>query len=146
MLPNISGPMQSRRLRISTVVSSILLYAAAVWAPSLKVEANRRKIAAPYRLSALRTSCSYRTTSDETACVIAGMIPIDTLANEGRRLYDPSYAIGESYIYRRQLARSKSILEWKKDRMIHLKDAGTTGLFQMSLNGSSEGTVRLVTT
>ena len=114
MLPNIGGPRQSRRLLISRVVSSILLYAAPVWASSLKVEANRRKIAAPYRLSALRTSCAYRTTSDEAACVIAGMIPIDILANEGRRLYDPSYAIGESYTNRRQLARSDSILEWQK--------------------------------
>ncbi|CAD7089303.1 unnamed protein product [Hermetia illucens] len=114
MLPNIGGPRQSRRLLISRVVSSILLYAAPVWASSLKVEADRRKIAAPYRLSALRTSCAYRTTSDEAACVKAGMIPIGILVNEGRRLYDPLYEIGESYANRRQLARSDSILEWQK--------------------------------
>ena len=36
------------------------------------------------------------------------------MADEGRRLYDNMYAIGESIVLRRQLARRESIAKWQK--------------------------------
>lgn len=42
------------------------------------------------------------------------MVPI--LANEDRRLYEPTYAVGESYIYRRQLNwTNKGVVEKMDD-------------------------------
>lgn len=38
----------------------------------------------------------------------------DNLANECRRLYDATSAIGETYTCCRQLARTEAILEWQK--------------------------------
>lgn len=90
------------------------------------IKANRRRIAVPYRLSALRKSCSYCSKSDEATCVIAGMVSIDILENKGRRL-----AIGESRTYRWQLVVAKN---W----MIQLKDGRFIGLFQMSQNVSKD--------
>lgn len=78
MLPNVRGPRQ--RLFISGVARSILRYAASVSASTLKLEAIRRKVAPTYGSSALRTSCTYRTTPGEGVCVIPGIGPIGTLA------------------------------------------------------------------
>ncbi|CAD7086205.1 unnamed protein product [Hermetia illucens] len=114
ILPNIGRPRQSRLRLISKVVSSVLLYAAPVWAPVLENKSNCGKLGMAYRLSALRVCSAYRTTSGEAAYVLAGTIPIDILADEGRRLYDKMYAIGESIVLRRQLARRESIANWQK--------------------------------
>ncbi|CAD7080110.1 unnamed protein product [Hermetia illucens] len=108
------GPRQSRRLLLSRVVSSVLLYAAPVWATALNNKVNCRKLGMAYRLSALRVCSAYRTTSGEAACVLAGMLPIDILAKESRRLYDKTYAAGESSAFRRQLARWESIEWWQQ--------------------------------
>ncbi|CAD7091251.1 unnamed protein product [Hermetia illucens] len=67
-----------------------------------------------YRLSALRVCSAYRATSGEAAYVLAGMLPIDILAKESRRLYDKTYAAGESSAFRRQLARWESIERWQQ--------------------------------
>ena len=114
ILPNIGGPRQSRRLLLSRVVSSVLLYAAPVWATALNNKVNCRKLGMAYRLSALRVCSAYRTTSGEAAYVLAGMLPIDILAKESRRLYDKTYAAGESSAFRRQLARWESIERWQQ--------------------------------
>ena len=114
MLPNIGGPRPSRRLLISRVVSSILLYAAPVWADALENTINKKKIGAAYRISVLRTCCAYRTISNEAACVIAGMIPIEILAKEIQRLYDRTYLTGESPARRRQFARAETVAEWQE--------------------------------
>lgn len=73
------------RLLISRVVSSML-----------NNTINKRKIGSTSRISAPRTCCAYRTTSDQTACVIAGMIPVDILTKEGQPLYDQAYLTGET--------------------------------------------------
>ena len=86
ILPNIGGPGYARRILLSRVVSSVLLYAAPVWAAALATTETRRKLSSTYRLCAIRTISGFRTISDEAACVIAGMIPIDILANEMVRI------------------------------------------------------------
>ena len=59
ILPNIGGPRQSRRRLISRVVSSVLLYAAPVWATVLENKSNCGKLGMAYRLSALRVCSAY---------------------------------------------------------------------------------------
>lgn len=88
ILPNIGGPKQERRLLLTRVVSSVLLYAAPVWAGVLKAQEARRRLTRPYRIAALRAISGFRTISDEAAFVLAGMIPIDILADEMSRIYD----------------------------------------------------------
>lgn len=89
------------------VILKVSLYAAPLWTSVLEHEANRRKIARPYYYYYYYY---YSTTSDNAAC---GKVSIDILANDGRRIYiyDPTYAIGDSYTYYRELARAEAILE-----------------------------------
>ena len=76
MMPNVGGPKHFKRLVISRVITSILLYGSPVWSRALDVISNKNKISAVYRMSALRVISAYRTVSDDAACVIAGAIPI----------------------------------------------------------------------
>lgn len=93
IMPNIGGPKYEGRILLSRVVSSVLLYAAPVWAHALNIQETRRKLSSVYRLSALRTIRGYRTISGEAAFIIAGMIPIDILADEMARIYQKKRAI-----------------------------------------------------
>lgn len=113
MLPNIGGPRSSKRLLLARVVSSVLLYGAAVWAKSLEVKDNRRKLEKSYRLSALRVCSAFKTTSADAAYVVSGMIPIDFLAEEMRRIYEAknrNYVIGHD-IHREE--RDLCVRSWQ---------------------------------
>lgn len=87
MLPNIGGPKYQKRILLSRVVSSALLYAAPIWSKAVIVQETKKKLSSVYRLTALRTISGYRTISEDAAYVIAGMIPIDILAEEMTRIY-----------------------------------------------------------
>ena len=113
MMPNIGGPMQSKRKIISTVIASVILYAAPIWAGALKTKAISKNIKSVYRRAVLRVCCSYRTTSDEAAHVIAGMIPIDILVDEAKRLDDIKRSSTQINSSIRKVERDKSVRQWQ---------------------------------
>ena len=76
LMVNVGGLKPSRRRLLISVVHSILLYGAEVWAENLVVYIHRKKPGAVQRRCALRVACSYRTVSDEAVLVIAGVMPI----------------------------------------------------------------------
>lgn len=113
MLPNVGGPRSSRRLLLSRVVSSVLLYGAPIWSGALDVKGNRRRLAQVHRLSTLRVISAYRTTSEEAAYVIAGMVPIDIMADEAKRIYEAkkqSSTVGQAI---QKIERAKSVQSWQ---------------------------------
>lgn len=115
MLPNIGGPKPARRILLSKVVSSAILYAAPVWADALAIKETKRRVTSVYRRSALRTISGYRTVSDEAAFVISGMIPIDILADEMKRVYsrnEVSRLPNERRNVKRE-ERSNSLIIWQ---------------------------------
>ncbi|CAB3247351.1 unnamed protein product [Arctia plantaginis] len=87
LMPNIGGPKQRRRALLTSVVTSVLNYGIPIWADALKIQEARRKIAPVYWLSALRIASAFRTVSDDAVNVIAGMLPIEVLAEERKALY-----------------------------------------------------------
>ncbi|KAJ8936067.1 hypothetical protein NQ318_015603 [Aromia moschata] len=87
LMPNVGGPKQSRRLLLSSVVTSVLTYGISIWANALDVQASWRKAGPIYRQSALRVASAFRTTSEEAVCVISGTLPLRVLAEERRALY-----------------------------------------------------------
>ncbi|KAL7724809.1 hypothetical protein ACLKA6_003658 [Drosophila palustris] len=88
MLPNIGGSRAGIRRLLARVVASVLLYAAPAWTMALdRSQEIRRKVAAPYRLIAIRAISGFRTELEDAALVLAGMIPIDLLAREMAELY-----------------------------------------------------------
>ena len=87
ILPNIGGPRQNRRKLLASVTTSIMMYAAPVWADSVRTTSYKRQLVSVYRRSALRVVCGFRTVSYEAACVLSGMVPMELLADERRRMY-----------------------------------------------------------
>lgn len=87
LMANIGGPTPTKRRLIMTVMQSILLYGAEIWADALNKEYCRKRIEAVQRRGALRVACSYRTVSYPAVNVIASVIPIDLLAQERKTIY-----------------------------------------------------------
>ena len=83
IMPNIGGPKQPRRALFSTVVTSVILYGAPIWA---KAMSSHTSYGAPfrwaYRTTVLRVARAYRTVSDIALSVIAGLPPLDLLATK----------------------------------------------------------------
>lgn len=80
LMPNLGGPRQQRRMLLASVSSSILMYAAPIWAASASVPAYIRAPASVHRLASLRVCCAYVTVSDEAANLLAGRCPLDIAA------------------------------------------------------------------
>lgn len=87
LMPNIGGPKQRRRTLLSSVVTSVLTYGISIWGDTLSTQESRRKVAPVHRLSALRVASAFRTVSEDAVCLIAGMLPVDLLAEERKALY-----------------------------------------------------------
>ncbi|XP_015121322.1 uncharacterized protein LOC107044089 [Diachasma alloeum] len=86
LMLNVGGPKQRIRALLSSVVTLVLTYGIAIWDDPLQTQESRRMVAPVYRLSALRVAKAYRTVSEDAVCVIAGMLPIEVLAEERRSL------------------------------------------------------------
>uniref|UniRef100_A0A2S2P6S8 Retrovirus-related Pol polyprotein from type-1 retrotransposable element R1 2 n=1 Tax=Schizaphis graminum TaxID=13262 RepID=A0A2S2P6S8_SCHGA len=82
LMPNVGGPSPNKRMLLTSVVHSQLLYAAPIWHGALIYERNKKTLAAPQRKMALRICSAYRTVSTEAAAVVAGIFPIHLLALE----------------------------------------------------------------
>lgn len=85
---NTRGPKQRRRKLLAGVVKSQLLYGAPVWHNASQCSSYFRGVKSTYRLCALRVCSAFKTVSDEAALVVAGMYPIDILAEEAAKLFD----------------------------------------------------------
>lgn len=114
IMPNIGGPKFVRRLVLSKVISSILLYAAPVWAHVMMTQATRRKFTRVQRLSALRVISGFRTISEEAALVIAGMLPIDIMADEMTRIYGRRTRDRQALKAIKEEERATSMAKWQE--------------------------------
>lgn len=95
IMPNIGGPRQDRRVLLSSVVSSVMYYAAPVWSCALERAKCRQRLASVQRLSSLRTACAFRTVSDDAIGVIAGKLPVRFAVEERCSLYEHRQLSGE---------------------------------------------------
>lgn len=112
VMANTIGPWQSKRRLLMRTAESIMLYGAEVWADALRCELYRKRMAAVQRRGALRVACSYRTVSEPAVLVIAGVIPIDLLAQERRFVYQTKVDLG--LLPARRTARTNTILAWQQ--------------------------------
>lgn len=87
LMPNVGGPKPRRRALLASVTTSILTYGIAIWTSALKLQECQRMIYPVGRQMALRVTSAFRTVSREAAHVISGILPIEILAEEYRRLY-----------------------------------------------------------
>jgi len=131
-LPHIGGPKVGRRLILAIEVASILLFEA-LWAKALYGTMSLwRKLAAPYRLSALQVTSGLRSVSYDEALILAGMIPVDILEPKKtvpnnpktqRSLSDVSKELGGlivNLVFRQNVARS--ITQAHRDSFVRMKE------------------------
>jgi len=116
LMPNVGGPLTSKRALLGTVVHSKLLYASPNWASrATKTAKNRDAMARAQRSVALRIIRAYRTLSTVGASVFASMVPADLLAIERGRIrhrLDDQDDVTETTIMRKQ-ERKISIAAWQ---------------------------------
>lgn len=113
LMPNVGGPRQSRRLLLSSVVTSVLTYGISIWADALEKQESWRKAGPVYRLSALRVASAFRTISMEAVCVISGTLPLRVLAEERRILYQRKKSTTLSAEELGTEERQRSISRWQ---------------------------------
>ena len=117
-MPNIGGPKQPRRLLLASVVYSVILYGAPIWAnaicsnPSYGAACRRA-----CRIIALRVACAYRTVSDIALSVVAGLPPLDLMACERAEVYRKGVIREEGDFDqgpRRNRWSRKTVEEWQR--------------------------------
>ncbi|XP_014296545.1 uncharacterized protein LOC106693429 [Microplitis demolitor] len=113
LMPNVGGPKQSRKLLLSSVVTSVLTYGISIWADALETQDLWRKAGPIYRMSALRVASAFRTVSKEAVCVISGTLPLKVLAEERRNLYHRKASTTLSAEELKAKERQKSIARWQ---------------------------------
>ena len=97
IMPNIGGPKQPRRSLLSSVVISVILYGAPIWADALSSnESYGITCQRACRLAALRVARAYSTVSSIALSVITGIPPIDLIAAERARRYREGERSAES--------------------------------------------------
>lgn len=110
IMPNIGGPSYSKRLLLSGVVHSILLYAAPVWREGLQINTNREKLRSAQRRVLLRVASAYRTVSAEALQVITGVPPIDLMIAERCFLFK----VGGRLPGNRRMAQRRTRTKWQE--------------------------------
>lgn len=88
LMPRVRGRKAGKRRTLCDNAQSMLLYAAPVWSSALRIQAYTNTLAKVQRIAAIRICGAYRTISREAVLVIAGVIPIELLANERKRLFE----------------------------------------------------------
>ena len=82
LLPTLGGPRESKRRVLCSVVHGILLYGAEAWIDGYRKQKYRQMLLGIQRTMVLRVCYAYRRVSGEALCVLAGVPPLDLLAEE----------------------------------------------------------------
>lgn len=86
IMPNLHGPSERRRRLYANVLSSIILYAAPVWAHKALIKGRVSIILKDlHRMVALRVIAAYRTVAHDAAAIISRIPPLYYLTAEARK-------------------------------------------------------------
>lgn len=116
-MTNIPGPRSSKRRAMMSVLHSIMLYGAEVWADALMVKKYCKKMSAVQWIGALREASAYRTVFEAAVMVIAGIIPIEILASERKRIFRRRAEENRADVRRQERASSLRLWEqrWRNN-------------------------------
>lgn len=87
IIPNTHGPNEGKRRMLAYSIQSMMTYGAPVWAESVKAMSNKNILRKTQRPLAIGVTRAYCTVSTEALLVLAGMKPLDFLAEEHQRRY-----------------------------------------------------------
>ncbi|XP_063929041.1 uncharacterized protein LOC135141671 [Zophobas morio] len=109
LIPNVGGPRASKRRVVCSVVHGILLFGEKGWIAGYRIQKYLQMLLGIHRNMLLQVCCAYRTVSWKALCVLAGIPPLDLLAE-------------------------KHLPEWKRRKNKRLrKSSSTTGILQGSV-------------
>ncbi|XP_045451643.1 uncharacterized protein LOC123660631 [Melitaea cinxia] len=92
------------------VVEPVILYAAAVWAPAVDKLGVRKRLNAVQRGFAQKLCRAYRTTSLNSALLLAGILPLDLRVREAATLYEARRGVPQRVTGDREVERMTSAL------------------------------------
>ncbi|XP_045456010.1 uncharacterized protein LOC123665820 [Melitaea cinxia] len=92
------------------VVEPVILYAAAVWAPAVDKLGVRKQLNVVQRGFAQKLCRAYRTTSLNSALLLAGILPLDLRVREAANLYEARRGVPQRVIGDRKVERMSSAL------------------------------------
>ncbi|KAL7297100.1 hypothetical protein TKK_0009523 [Trichogramma kaykai] len=114
IMPNVGGTRQSRRRLLALVIGSVILYAAPIRHGALKVKAYSRQISSARRRICLRVIAGFLTISNDAACVLADVLPLDLKADKRARLYEIGKREDVLLNRDRKLERTGSLDDWRR--------------------------------
>lgn len=118
--------MEPRRRLLASVVQSVMLYDAPIWATSLECsEKSRGELLKVQRQTALRSICGYRPIFCDAINILASVPPIDLIAIERRKLFLIRRELTRKTV---QEAKEKTTMKWLQ----RVKDA-TKGVWTRTL-------------
>jgi len=124
LMANVGGPRSGRRRLLMSTVNSILLYGSEVWAPIVQEKKKYlQMITAVQRRGALRIACAYQTVSAVAIQVVAGVVPIDLMANERSAVYTNRNVVSRDEASAQ--ARLKTMRDWQSRWDAHTKGRWT---------------------
>ena len=107
LMPRVGGPSTEKRIVLSTVVQSVLLYGAPAWEVALKYKKYTNMIRSVERKMAVRVTSAYRTVATDAIGVIARCPPYDLLVWERSRNWEDK---GEN----RSETRAELMRRWQR--------------------------------
>lgn len=88
-MPNLRGPRLAKRRLYANVIQSIILYAVPIWVTLFRSHVRHwNSMQAVHRRMNIKLIAGYRTVSYMSACLLAGVLPVDILAEGYADMYD----------------------------------------------------------
>lgn len=137
LLPNLGGPSAGVRRLYATVVHSMLLYGAPVWAAEAqRSESIKRLLHRAQVRIATRVARAYRTVSFGAVTVLSGTLPAELMANVHLKVYEARRAMVRpiTAVALRKLAayrdkvKQEAILQWQASLREYHRLAGARTL------------------
>lgn len=85
-VPNIRGPGSTKSVMLNVIVLSILLYGTPIYSDVLRMNEYHYMMIFLQKRGALIVISACRTVSAQSALVVAGMVPVDLVAEELKSL------------------------------------------------------------
>ncbi len=118
LMLNLRGPSKGKRKLLANIAMSVLLYGAPIWAHAINARQYRRtEMVSVQRKATLRYVSAYCTVSTEAVCVLAGIPPIEMVADERRRIYSTTRRVkpkSAKALRVRREERQVTLHKWKE--------------------------------
>lgn len=132
LMPNLRGPMESRRKLFANALLSIVLYAAPIWADELETSRSGRLLFRRLlRMIAHRVVCAYNTVAYDATCLLARIPPILLLTAGRERTFFRTAELkvnGQWTLAAVTAIRAEESIRLRADWMEHLRDEFMPGV------------------